>query len=123
MSGQLEVSRSGYYKYRQIKASPNKNAVILAAMLDILKEDAENSNYGKIRMRLALRAKGIKCSRARVAKVMEENGLNKKKRSPRGITKANRAAQASENLLNGDFTAEKPTSHKHRHWTVCCIYL
>jgi transposase InsO family protein len=104
----LEVSRSGYYQYLEIKASPNKNAVILAAMLDILKEDVENESYGKIRMRDALRAKGIKCSRERCAALMEENGLLKKKRSPKGITKADKAAQASDNLLKGDFTAEKP---------------
>jgi transposase InsO family protein len=108
MCGLLEVSRSGYYKYLEIKARPDKNAVILAAMLEILKEDPENENYGKIRMRSALRSKGIKCSRERCADIMEENGLIKKKRSPKGITKADKAAQASDNLIKGDFTAEKP---------------
>ena len=39
---------------------------------------------------------------------MEENGLLKKKRKPKGITKSDRAVQASDNLLKGDFTAQKP---------------
>jgi len=104
----LEVSRSGYYKYLEIKARPDKNAQILAAMLEILQEDPENGNYGKIRMREALRSKGIKCSRERCAYIMEDNGLLKKKKTPKGITKADKAAQASDNLINGDFTAEKP---------------
>jgi transposase InsO family protein len=104
----LEVSRSGYYKYLKIKARPDKNAVILAAMLEILEEDPENENYGKIRMRDALRAKGVNCSRERCADIMEENGLLKKKRTPKGITKSDKAAQASDNLINGDFTAEQP---------------
>ena len=100
----LEVSRSGYYKHLEIKARPDKNALILAAMLEILGEDPENESYGKIRMRSALRSKGIKCSRERCRDIMEENGLIKKKRSPKGITKADKAAQTSDNLIKGDFT-------------------
>ena len=108
MCEMLEVSRSGYYKYLEIKARQDKNAQILAAMLGILKEDPENESYGKIRMRDALRSKGIKCSRERCRDIMEEKGLLKKKRKPKGVTKADKAAQASDNLINGDFTSEKP---------------
>ncbi|HBL84810.1 MAG: hypothetical protein A2Y17_01530 [Clostridiales bacterium GWF2_38_85] len=40
---------------------------------------------------------------------MRENGwLHEKKRRPNGITKADREAQKAENLLQGDFTADKP---------------
>jgi len=106
----LGVSRSGYYKHLEIKAKPDKNEALLSAMMEILKEDPENENYGKIRMRTALRAKGFPCSRARVARIMEENGLIKKKRQPKGLTKADKAAQASDNLLNRDFTAETPNT-------------
>jgi len=108
MCEMLEVSRSGYYKYLEIKARPDKNAQILAAMLEILNEDPENESYGKIRMRSALRARGIKCSRERCADIMEENGLLKKEKTPKSITKADKAAQASDNLINGDFTADAP---------------
>lgn len=108
MCEMLEVSRSGYYKHLNIKARPDKNAEILAAMIEIIAEDPENENYGKIRMRNALRLKGIKCSRERCAAIMGENGLLKKKRSPKGLTKADKAAQASDNLIKRDFTAEAP---------------
>ena len=77
-------------------------------MLEILKEDPENENYGKIGMRAALRGRGMKCSRKRCTDIMEENGLLKKKKTPKGITKADKVAQASDNLINGDFTSEKP---------------
>jgi len=110
MCEMLGVSRSGYYKHLEIKAKPDKNEALLSAMMEILKEDPENENYGKIRMRTALRAKGFPCSRARVARIMEENGLIKKKRQPKGLTKADKAAQASDNLLNRDFTAETPNT-------------
>jgi len=110
MCEMLGVSRSGYYKHLEIKAKPDKNEALLSAMMEILKEDPENENYGKIRMRTALRARGFPCSRARVARIMEENGLIKKKRQPKGLTVADKAAQASDNLLNRDFTAETPNT-------------
>jgi hypothetical protein len=78
----LEVSRSGYYKHVERKQRPEKNAVILSVMHEILAEDEENENYGKVRMRDALRARGVKCSRERCAHIMDENGLRvSKKRS------------------------------------------
>lgn len=44
-----------------------------------------------------------------VEKVMREHGLlQKKKRSPRGLTKSDKQAQKSENLINRDFTADAP---------------
>ena len=105
----LEVSRSGYYKYVISKAKPDKNEVILSAILKILEEDEENENYGKVRMCEALKVRGIQCCQSRVSDIMEENGLRvSKKKKPNGLTKADKEAQASENLLKGDFTAEKP---------------
>jgi len=105
----LGVSRSGYYKYLKSKEKPNKNEAILAAMLEIMKEDEENSNYGKVRMYDALKARGIKCCQPRVSAIMDENGLRVgKKRKPNGLTKADKKAQASDNLIKGDFSAEKP---------------
>jgi transposase InsO family protein len=105
----LGVSRSGYYKHLKIKAKPNKDDELLSAMIKILEEDEENENYGKIRMRERLRELGHKCSPSRVSRIMDENGLKPvKKKKPNSITKADRAAQDSDNLLNGDFYTEKP---------------
>jgi transposase InsO family protein len=105
----LWVSRSGYYKYLKSKDRADKNAAILAAMLEIIEEDEENENYGKVRMYEALRGKGVKCCQARVSAIMDGNGLrNSKKRKPNGTTKADKDAQASENLLKGDFHADAP---------------
>lgn len=40
---------------------------------------------------------------------MQEFGLNHKpKRKPNGITKADKEARKSDNLIKRDFTAEKP---------------
>lgn len=109
MCDMLGVSRSGYYKHLKMKTRPNKNEAILAAMKEILTEDPENSNYGKSRMYDALKVRGVKCCQAKVSAIMDENGLRvRKKRTPNGFTKADKAAQASDNLIKGDFTAEKP---------------
>jgi Transposase and inactivated derivatives len=109
MCEMLGVSRSGYYKHKKSEEKPNKKAAILAAMLEIIEEDEENGNYGKVRMYYALKARGIKCCQSRVSAIMEANGLRvSKKRKPNGLTRADRKAQASENLIKGDFSAEKP---------------
>lgn len=43
-----------------------------------------------------------------VAKVIRENGLLHHPNSPKGLTKADKAAQKSDNLLKRDFTADAP---------------
>jgi transposase InsO family protein len=109
MCEMLGVSRSGYYKHLITKARPDKNEAILSAMIDILKEDIENENYGKVRMYERLKQDGHKCCQARVSRIMDENGLlHSKKRKPNGITQADREAQASDNLINRDFTVDAP---------------
>jgi len=43
-----------------------------------------------------------------VAKVMDENGLMKKKKKTKGLTKADKDAQKSDNLLKQDFKSDAP---------------
>ena len=43
-----------------------------------------------------------------VAKVMRENGLLQKANRPKGLTKADKTAQKSDNLLNRDFSSSAP---------------
>lgn len=45
-----------------------------------------------------------------VYKVMRENGLSMPPNRPKGLTKADKAAQKSDNLLNRNFTADAPNS-------------
>lgn len=74
-----------------------------------MEEDEENENYGKMRMRDRLLEKGHRCSPSRVSRVMSEKGLTPvKKKKPNSLTKSDKAAQASDNLLKGDFSADKP---------------
>jgi transposase InsO family protein len=91
---------------------PYKNAALLAMILAVLNEEPENKqNYGARRVYLGLRQQDnpYTGSYSTVYRVMKANGLlQKKKRNPNSLTKEDREAQKSENLINQDFTAEAP---------------
>ena len=74
---------------------------------------SKRSSYGRIRMYQALQLKqpeGVHIPGERtVYRVMAEIGLNHKpKRKPNAITKADREASKSNDLIKRDFAAEKP---------------
>ena len=80
-------------------------------------EDEENADYGRVRMYQALKYRkevgkldGIKIPcEATVRSVMKQiNLLHRPKRKPNGITKADREARKSNDLLKRDFTADAP---------------
>ena len=82
-------------------------------MLAICMEDECNDAYGRIRMYQALHLKkpdGVHIPSERtVYRVMEKIGLSHRpKRKPNGITKADREARKSEDMLRRNFTAGKP---------------
>ena len=106
----LKVSEAGYYKSLRSGNKPPKHAALLAQIHEILKEDPENWNYGVRRIYLALKLKyGYEGSYSTVNRICHANGLIiRRKRRPNGITHADAAAQKSENLIQQDFTAERP---------------
>ena len=82
-------------------------------MRKINSEDEYNDTYGRIRMHQALLVKNPKNvhipSERTVYRVMAEIGLNHKpKRKLNGITKADREARKSDDLLKRDFKASEP---------------
>ena len=109
----LHVSRQAFYKYLQRKDRPWKYQKLADAMRDILKEDECNDTYGRSRMRDALLQKKPKDvdipSERTVYRVMEEIGISHRpKRKPNGITKADKAARKSDDLLKRDFRSTEP---------------
>lgn len=50
----LDVSVSGYYKFKRNLGKPSKDDILSAAMKAILNESPYNDNYGALRMQLAL---------------------------------------------------------------------
>ena len=109
----LKVTRQGFYKYLADKDRPWKYQNLADAMRAIVSEDECNDTYGRIRMYQALLLKqpeGIRIPGERtVYRVMEEIGLSHRpKRKPNGITKADREARKSDDLLKRDFTSAEP---------------
>mgnify|MGYP000058063922 CR=1 FL=1 len=113
----LEVSRQAFYNYLKRKKKPWKYQPLADAMLKIHAADEENADYGRIRMFQALQyqkeigelGEVTIPSEGTVRKVMEQIHLiHKPKRKPNGITKADRKARKSDDLLKRDFTADAP---------------
>ncbi len=109
----LQVSRQGFYQYLANRNRPWKYEALANAMLEIHGEDICNDTYGRIRMFQALQLRGPEGlhipSQRTVYRVMEAIGLHHRpKRKPNGITRADREARASEDLLHRDFTADAP---------------
>jgi transposase InsO family protein len=119
----LGVTPQGYTKYMKNLTKPYKYAALLASMKAILAEDEFNKTYGKRRMFEKLQL-DYDCpySYHTVAKVMRENGLLHKRGKPKGLTKADKEAQKSDNLLKRDFSADAPnqkTVTDITEWTAC----
>lgn len=82
-------------------------------MKEIIREDECNDTYGRIRMYQALLLKqltGVPIpSECTVYRVMDQIGLSHRpKRKPNGITKADREAMKSDDLLKREFHSDAP---------------
>ena len=109
----LGVSRQGYYKYLSNRERPWKYQGLADAMKEILAEDEYNDTYGRVRMYQALLLKqpeGVRIPGERtVYRVMEKLGISHRpNHKPNGITKADREARKSDDLLKRDFHSDKP---------------
>ncbi len=109
----LGVSRQGFYRCLLNKDRPWKYEGLANAMREILSEDECNDTYGRIRMYQALQAKkpeGVRIPGERtVYRVMKKMGIHHHpKHKPNGITKADRQARKSDDLLKRDFKSDKP---------------
>lgn len=108
----LDVTRQGFYWYLKHRDNPWKYEGLAEKIRTIVAEDECNDTYGRCRMYQALKMKypdeDIPGERT-VYRIMEEIGLSHRpNRKPNGITKADRNARKSEDLLKRDFTAERP---------------
>ena len=108
----LKVSRQGFYHYIKNQNKPWKYRWVADLMWEILKEDECNDTYGRYRMYEALKLrfpdKPIPGERT-IYRIMEQIGIvHRPRRKPNGITKADRNARKSDNLVKGNFRAEKP---------------
>ena len=113
----LSVRRAGYYEYHNADAvliREQKQAMRDELVSSLKKIRAKKKKYGVARLRLKLLAdnkeKGStdKPSYGKIYKICSKNGLLQKTRTPKGTTKQDAKAQASEDLVKRDFTADTP---------------
>ena len=105
----LNVSETGYYRFKRNLGRPDKDAVLSAVMQDVLDEHPFNDNYGVDRMQIALMHRGYTVGKRRISRIMKENGwLHERKRRPKGLTRATTEIQEKENLIKQDFTSDQP---------------
>lgn len=111
----LKVSRQGFYNYLEYKNKPWKYETLAAKMIEIREEDEYNDTYGKVRMREALLMKkeqdglDIEIPKERtIYRIMQKIGISHHPVKPKGLTKADKEAQKSDDLLHRDFKADEP---------------
>lgn len=110
MCAVLEVSRSGYYEWRErpMSATASRRAELLVAVTKIF--HAHEARYGHRRVHQILLRQGVECSVELVRQLMGEAGL--RAASPRKwqvTTRPDkRAAVGVPDLVRRDFTATRP---------------
>jgi putative transposase len=103
----LKLSRSGFYEWniREPSARAIANQELLAEVKTVY--ETSDETYGSPRVTSELKAKGISCSKGRVARVMHKAQLFAvagRKFKPQ-TTDSNHSEPISENVVNQDFSA------------------
>ena len=116
----LGVSRSGYYAWRQRPLSERKqtNTRLLLHIRAVYHES--RNTYGSRRVYHELREQGIACSRQRIARLMRQDGLRAIQRQRyKQTTRPNPRLPVAPNVLNQDFTAQRP----NQKWVADFTYI
>jgi len=117
----LGVSRSGYYAWHSRPDSRRTQAN--QRLLVRIREEYQLSRktYGSPRIHVALRGKGVTCSKKRVARLMRLDRIAARKASRRlpRTTQRDPKAMPAPNLLNQDFSSPAPD----RKWISDITYI
>ncbi len=109
MCGWLNVSRSGYYKWRNRGVS---NRIVRKQLVEkavVLAFDRFKKRYGAPRLAVELNESGIPCSVNHIAQLMTKNGLKAKNgKNYKYFPNVQAINHVSDNLLRRKFTASKP---------------
>jgi putative transposase len=109
MCKQLNVSKAGYYAWRQREQSNRDkvDAELLKAIYRIYKKS--RTRYGQPRVRRDLLDEGINVSRKRVARIMRFAGIKGKKRCySKAASSSPGIIPAAPNVLNRKFKVSEP---------------
>jgi transposase InsO family protein len=104
----LDVSRSGFYAWLEGRDSRGLNdRRLLGSIREIFAASGET--YGSPRISHELRERGVACDKARVERLMRENGITPpRKKKYRVTTDSNHPNPVAPNILHRDFTSPGP---------------
>ena len=107
----LEVSRSGYYAWRERPVSAHTEQDARLKVEIAASHSASRRTYGSPRIIHDLREEGHRVSRKRVARLMRELGLEgRRKRRFRATTDSKHSFPVAPNLLMRDFDIDAPNT-------------
>ena len=107
----LEVSRSSYYGWlrRPVSVHQKEDEILVKKMRRIHKESYKT--YGIRRIKAKLNKESIFCGKNRIARLMRENGIfSRLRRKYKATTHSNHRLPVAPNILNQDFSADKPNT-------------
>lgn len=111
MCAVLEVSRSGFYLWLRNPESERDrdNRLLLSEMR--MAFDRNRQVYGSPRLTVELNDTGVSCSENRVARLMRQSGIRAVgKCKNRVTTNSKHNHPVAENLLNRDFSVDRPNA-------------
>ena len=116
----LDVSRSGYYSWRNRPESPRKKQNRkLAAQIKVI-HGQKRKIYGSPRIHRELKDKGLSCSRNRVARIMKQEGIRAVvPRKFKATTDSKHNLPVAPNLLKQDFDIKEP----NKVWLADITYI
>ncbi len=107
MAKVLQVSRSSYYIPQKPSKRSLENQEIVKKIKEVYKESRDT--YGSPRIHKALKKKGIKCSKPRVARLMKKSQIcAKMTKAWKRTTKQKQGAVVAPNHLDQNFKVDVP---------------
>jgi transposase InsO family protein len=129
----LEVSASGYYKWRQGAPTPRqeRRTKLLQRILEIFEESRQT--YGCPRVYKQLRSEGFRCNKKLVEELMRKNEISpKRKRKYKATTDSKHDLPIAPNVLSREFTVEEPDEvwvsdityvETAQGWLYLCVFI
>jgi len=112
MSETLKINRSGYYRWIK-EGMMSRREIPESELLEWIKGvfNESKQRYGSPRITAELRAKGMKVSKNRVARIMKKHGIKSKiKRRFKITTNSKHKLPVAENLVDMKFNPESANS-------------
>lgn len=114
----FEVSRSGYYAWRERKDKPDREAPMGALIAQCQKETKNTYGYRRVKLWL-MRKHGLVVNHKAVLRLMRKYGLLAAIRRSRPLYQRQQRMKIYENRLNRDFHADRP----NQKWVTDISYI